>query len=692
MKKIIGFYAYYQVFKDHRGSDQLIIAEKIQQLIKRLENEINLSVRDRNYKFKIFFDVVRKDQLTLAHFKSFLAKHPEITIICQVPNYFPKTQLPDELKQLICFDSFRILPEEAQSNSFKTPLSSGPKQELVIVKSILKNYNLAYLILSEDSLETSEELTASINSITAIKESEGFDVKYVSEWKADNFADLRLFFSNLKSNDVVFFDKDSFVNSNQTVQERSSNRSEMLKIYSDSNSYGYVCAFRLDSRTLSSLFGDSKEELPKILNFVGEDFHKKLELQEKILLLEDKNLTLAIEQYLTWYYQIILDKVQLVASVCQEKISSFVSKADFVNELQSALVKIDGKNDVFVGTGEVISFVENTKITAGNVLTSYHRNKNGEIDQRLFPKQYLMKAQGAEEVPVSYPNFDFTRISNISIETGLFYCDFYLELTSPFQEGIDILRFNNLHADNIVVKQIIEEKINSEYWYHRYHINGTFQFFPSCENYPFDKQVVFISYSLIEEKYGILQPIKLNQVDKNFNSDGWTKLDFRSGILRKKYKYTPVFKESYFVINEDNRLGMILSRPSSFAIIKVIIPLVFLLSLVFYSFYLSLDQIDTSIALLTTSFLSGIALYFSTEKPNPLVITTIDLIFMFFYLFVGISTIVIFVLSIFPNYYEFGLKIYRWFSLGLFLFEIFLILKRMSSRKFAPKIVFDDKQ
>ena len=162
--------------------------------------------------------------------------------------------------------------------------------------------------------------------------------------------------------------------------------------------------------------------------------------------------------------------------------------------MQSALVKIDGKNDVFVGTGEVISFVENTKITAGNVLTSYHRNKNGEIDQRLFPKQYLMKAQGAEEVPVSYPNFDFTRISNISIETGLFYCDFYLELTSPFQEGIDILRFNNLHADNIVVKQIIEEKINSEYWYHRYHINGTFQFFPSCENYPFDKQVVFINY------------------------------------------------------------------------------------------------------------------------------------------------------------------------------------------------------
>ena len=692
MKNTIGFYTFYQVFQDHRGSDQLIIAEKIGQLIKSLESEINDLVKDRNYRFKIFFDVLSKEQATLEHFKLFLDAYPEISIVCQVPNYFPKSNLPVELKEIICFDSFRILPEEFHLNWFRTHLSSGPKEEIVVAKSILENYNLRHLILSEDPNENLEEITSTVKSITDEKESQGLSVAHISDWKSNDFKEVKSMFSDLNSKDVIFFDKDSFVNNNHTVQDKIRNRSELLKIYSRSNSKGSICAFRIDSRTLSSIFEDHSGYLPNILNFVGEDFYKKLDLQERIRSFGDKDLTVAIEQYLSWHYQIILDKVQMVASVCKENILSFDSKKDFVSQLREALVNLDGKNDVFIGLGEVLSFAENTKITAANFLTSYYLNPKGEIDQRLFPKQYFMRVKGAEEVSVSYPNFDFIRISNISIETGLFECDFYLELTSPFKEGIEVIRFNNLHADNIVIKPVIEEKVNDEYWYHRYHINGTFRFFPSSENYPFDKQVVFISYSLIEEKYGILQPIQIHQVDKEFNSDGWKKLGFRSGIIRKKYKYTPVFKDSYFVINEDNRLGMILSRPSSFAIIKVIIPLIFLLSLVVYSFYLPLENLEITIALLTTSFLSAIALYFSTERPNPLVITTIDLIFMFFYLFVGIGSAAIFVFSLFPDYYDLGLKVYRWFSLGFFISGVYWILSRMTAKKFAPKMVFDDKQ
>lgn len=692
MKNTIGFYTYYQVFQDHRGSDQLIIAEKIRRLIKSLEKEINDLIKDRNYRFKIYFDIVNKEQATLEHFKSVLDNNSALSVVCQVPNYFPKSNLPVELKEIVCFDSFRILPEEFHLNWFRTHLSSGPKEEIEVAKSILENYNLRYLIVSEDLSEELEDVSSSVKALTNEKESQGFSVVYISNWKSNDYKEIKSLFSNLNSNDMIFFDKDSFVNHNHTVQDKIRNRSDLLKTYSRSNSKGSICGFRIDSRTLSSIFEDHSGYLPNILNFVGEDFYKKLDLQERIRSLGDKDLTVAIEQYLSWYYQIILDKVQMVASVCQESILSFNSKNDFVRQLREAIVNIDGKNDVFIGSGEVLSFADNKKVTAANFLTSYHLNTKGEVDQRLFPKQYFKKVKGAEEVLVSYPNFDFIRISNISIETGLFECDFYLELTSPFKEGIEVIRFNNLYADNIVIKPVIGEKVNDEYWYHRYHINGTFRFFPSSENYPFDKQVVFISYSLIEEKYGILQPIQIQQVDKEFNSDGWKKLGFRSGIIRKKYKYTPVFKNSYFVINEDNRLGMILSRPSSFAIIKVIIPLIFLLSLVVYSFYLPLENLEITIALLTTSFLSAIALYFSTERPNPLVINTIDLIFMFFYLFVGVGSAAIFVFSLFPDYYDLGLKVYRWFSLGFFISGVYWILRRMTAREYAPKMVFDDKQ
>ena len=48
----------------------------------------------------------------------------------------------------------------------------------------------------------------------------------------------------------------------------------------------------------------------------------------------------------------------------------------------------------------------------------------------------------------------------------------------------------------------------------------------------------------------------------------------------------------------------------------------------YYTFFLQFDQVSSAIGILTTTFLSGIALYFSTEKPQPLRITTIDLIFI----------------------------------------------------------------
>ena len=690
MKNKIGFYTYYQIFNNHSGSDQLVIANKIKKLIINLEKDINQLIKNKNYRFKIYFDLITKDQATLAHFEDVLSKHPEISIICQVPNYFPKADLPEEINNLICFDSFRILPDGYKENFFKTPLSSGPEDEAKISNEIFKNHKLSYLILSEKTSINPDQLKIFVNEISENKKNNNFSVIHFNDWKDNNYTDLKSWFSNLNSTDIVFFDKDSFTNISQTVQGKISNRAELLKVFSESNSKGSISSFRIDSRTLSKIF-EGNEDLPNILNFVGEDFFKKLELQERILSIGKKGLTPVIEQYLSWYFQIILDKVQLVASVCYNSNLDFKSKSDFIKKIYKAVSKLDGKHDVFIGPGEIISFTDNKKTSSSNYLTTYYRNAEGEVNQRLFPTQYFTGVQINSTTQVSYPNFDFIRLNNISIESGLFDAAFYLELTSPHKEGINILRFNNIDSDNLVVETIMEEKLNSEYWYYRYLIKGSFKFFPSCENYPFDKQVVFISYSLADVNYGILQPIQMNQVDREFNSDGWKKQGFRSGIIRKKDKYNPVFKESYILINEDNRLGMILSRPSSFAIIKIIIPLIFLLALVVYALYLPLDKLEITIALLTTSFLSAIALYFSTERPSPLVITTIDLMFLLFYLFVGIGSGAIFIFSLYPEKYEVGIMIYRWFSLLIFLFGIFYLIKRIKSKKFAPKIIFDDK-
>jgi len=65
----------------------------------------------------------------------------------------------------------------------------------------------------------------------------------------------------------------------------------------------------------------------------------------------------------------------------------------------------------------------------------------------------------------------------------------------------------------------------------------------------------------------------------------------------------------------------------------------FLIFLVYYSIFLDYDNASQSIGILTTTFLSAIALYFSVEKPEPKKMTIIDLIFVWFYIVNGITVV-----------------------------------------------------
>ena len=55
--------------------------------------------------------------------------------------------------------------------------------------------------------------------------------------------------------------------------------------------------------------------------------------------------------------------------------------------------------------------------------------------------------------------------------------------------------------------------------------------------------------------------------------------------------------------------------------------------------FLDYQAASESIGILTTTFLSAIALYFSVEKPEPKKMTIIDLIFVWFYIINGITVV-----------------------------------------------------
>lgn len=690
MRHTIGFYTFYQIFNQYSDSEQQTTVRKLTKLIENLEAECNKKIANQNYKIKIHLDLITPAKANYLHYKNYLKSNPDISVICQAPNYFKNENLNILHENKICFDSFRVISEKS-SNVYRTPLSSGSDIELKMAKKVFEDNNLIHIVCLT-AKKINKNLTKELNSLKARAVENNTTVKIILGWRDNDHRNLIDYLGTLNNKDYIFLDKFSFVDEQGPVQTKINNRSDFLNIFSKTKSESSLCVFRLPISQIKIILSNKDHLLNnKIYNFVGEDYFEKLDLQERILSLNNNPLEESIEQYLSWYFQIILDKIQLIVYLLSKDNFKIENNYSFANEIKLRLNNLNGKDDIFVGSGELISFQNNEKESPKNFVVTYDYNLDNSINTNLHKKQVFVSEKKIKTIPVNYPGFDFIRLNNIAIESSTFESTFYFELTTIFEKGIEIIKFNNAVDQKISWKLVKSQKISNEHWYFRYFVSGSFSFFPASENYPFDKQLPFISYSLLDQKYGILQPIKSTQIDKEFNSDGWAKLGYRAGVIRKKEKFSPIIEKSYVLVNEDYRIGIVLSRPSSFAIIKILVPLMFLVVLTLYSLYLPLDKLETTIALISTSFLSAIALYFSTDRPKPLVITTIDLIFMFFYFFVGLASIAIFCLSLIPDYYDKGIFTYRIISYLILTGGVLFTLNRINSKRYYPKMLFNDK-
>ena len=223
--------------------------------------------------------------------------------------------------------------------------------------------------------------------------------------------------------------------------------------------------------------------------------------------------------------------------------------------------------------------------------------------------------------------------------------EFYLDLITKHDQGIEILQFDNLSKkDSLFETSLIskEEDIeNQDLINFRYRISANFDFDAIPNNYPFDEQYLSISYSSSNtEKFGSIHPVPVRKIDNNFMLEGWDLLTSNAGISRtidKKSVGSSLLQNAN--VKEVAKIGWKIKRGSSMTLFKILLPLSFLLALTYYSIFVPLDELGDSISILTTVFLASIALYFSTERPQPLSMTIVDLIFASFYSMTGITII-----------------------------------------------------
>ena len=112
----------------------------------------------------------------------------------------------------------------------------------------------------------------------------------------------------------------------------------------------------------------------------------------------------------------------------------------------------------------------------------------------------------------------------------------------------------------------------------RYYVVANFDFLPLADNYPFDWQNLFISTTLRDSSHHVLQPIPLELVDQDFDINEWVIERSFSGIKYQKnrmYEDTDL-KKTVNVMSE-NRVGWILRRKNTATLLKIGIPMFFLI-------------------------------------------------------------------------------------------------------------------
>ena len=139
----------------------------------------------------------------------------------------------------------------------------------------------------------------------------------------------------------------------------------------------------------------------------------------------------------------------------------------------------------------------------------------------------------------------------------------------------------------------------------------------------------------------ILQPIPLDLLDHEFDIGEWEiQSDFSGVKFQKNRLFQDADLKKSVSISSENRVGWILKRKNNATLFKIGIPMSFLIFLVYYTTFSEYGNSGSSIGILTTTFLSAIALYFSVEKPEPKKLTIVDLIFIWFYIVNGITVVV----------------------------------------------------
>ena len=604
------------------------VADFLNKSCELINEEINEEIKEKKLpiNFKIDFLHIPKGEEGIDVLNKKLTNYtnPVFTNGHSIPKYNPSIveNIKDKsffyFPQNITSASYDKFEEKVKKRIFQVSRADQPAK-LAFIDNEIKKHSSSKIYFFHQELRLSEKMLVNYKDDINFN---SFSLKNIDEKDLDQ--KIKSHLDKIKAEDLIILDLNLKVF--RPIFNYLNRNGLSNKVI---NTFGTIeNRFEMISFNLIQLIGNHGIPSVSIEDLMSKIYGENVTPTDKALLLES-----------TFRLEIPI----LAFQTLKKCVNSGLTNIEDQNILET-LLSFNNDSDVFVGKRIQYGFNEsNENILKENYAYTFPnslQNEKFKIPKILHPTQFSTVNGKIQQFNTIYNYIDVLRITNIDIKEKTWTAEFYLDIVSQSDDPLDQVIFNNLSStnDKFTSKEIWRRKDDDDYNTVRYYIVANFDFLAIADNYPFDWQSVYISMTLKDNSKHILQPIPLELVDDEFDINGWHIENAFSGIKYKKnflYKDTDLKKT--VTVSSENRLGWTLRRKNTATLFKIGIPMFFLTFLVYYSVFLGFGKSGESIGILTTTFLSAIALYFSVEKPEPKKLTIIDIIFIWFYIVNGFT-------------------------------------------------------
>jgi len=267
----------------------------------------------------------------------------------------------------------------------------------------------------------------------------------------------------------------------------------------------------------------------------------------------------------------------------------------------------------------------------------------GSQDIKLWPKQYLYDGKEIIKRDLAYINVDMVRVEQVDSGQKSFLAEFFVSLESRQDIGLEDFEFANAwrseaNGEPLVKVDALHERNAPAAGTEKrtiYKVSGRFRFQPDLALYPFDQQ----RFSIVLQPRNSTSPILIQPAprrlrDDQFEFDGWTLLNERSGVYVSSEPEivtatSNLVSEREVLPFDRYNFTWVGKRQSLNYYLRVVVPLALIIVAAYASLFVPHSSYDSAVAIQVTALLATIALYFSIPKFDSEIATISDKVFVF---------------------------------------------------------------